>query len=238
MLRPLRSAMLTIGLLAGVLAAVPALAAEGPPAPGFATPEDAVRAYLAGVADADVAGVLASAAIAEMATGFDFTAYTERLRAWSPYSAPAPATDPMLIEMNRAKQTAQLLGQTQTLVYSLLTTEDLDSYMVSPVDGAWAQSFIDQLDLSRLADLHVVAVLLADAELQAGPRYLENAAKSAAVQGADELTERVALVLFEDRGYTVGFTLLRYGDTWKVSSQSSAIAGTPGSGAATPVDAP
>lgn len=233
--------VLMSGLAAGLLMGagiLPAAAQDASPSPGFATPEDAVRAYLAGVADADVAEVLGSAAIDEMAEGFDFVAYVERLRAWLPFLTQAPATDPFLVEMNRAQQAAQLLGQTRMLIYSLLTTEDLEGGTVTPVDGAWAQSFIDQVDLTRLAGLQVVAVLLADAELQAGQRYLDNAAKQAAVQGADELTERVAVVLFEDRGYTVGFTLLRYGDTWKVGSQSSAIAGTPWSGVATPVDAP
>jgi len=61
---------------------------------------------------------------------------------------------------------------------------------------------------------------------------------SGAVQGADELTERVALVMLEGQGYLVGFTLLRYGDGWKVSSQSPPLAGTPSTGVATPVDGP
>ena len=238
MLRRVLSVVLSVGLLAGAAGVLPAAAADPSPAPGFATPEDAVKAYLAGVTDADIAQVLASAAIDEMATGFDFTAYIERLRAWIPYLAPAPATDPFLIEMNRAQQTAQLLGQTRMLIYSILTAEDLEGGTVAPVDGAWAQGFIEQMDLSRLGGLVVETVAFADADLQATPRYLDNAAKQAAVEGADELTERVALVSLEGRRYQVGFTLLRYGDTWKVGWQSSAIAGTPATGVATPVEAP
>ena len=237
-MRRVLSVIVAIALAVGVGGTAPVMAQDASPAPGFATPEEAVRAYLAGVADADMAQVLASAAIDEAAEGFDFVAYTERLRAWLPFISPAPATDPFLVEMNRAQQTAQLLGQTRMLVYSLLTTEDLEGGTVAPVDGAWARAFIDQVDLSRLAGLYVVAVMPADAELQALQRYLDNAAKQAATQGADELTERVAVVLFEDQGYTVGFTLLRYGDGWKVASQSSAIVATSVTGVATRIDAP
>jgi hypothetical protein len=45
------------------------------------------------------------------------------------------------------------------------------------------------------------------------------------VYGAGEFTERLALVEFEGTDYVVGFSLLRYGDDWRVLDQSSPLAG-------------
>ena len=53
--------------------------------------------------------------------------------------------------------------------------------------------------------------------------------------GADELTERLALVAWNGKDYAVGFTLVRYGSDWKVLNQVSSLAGTPVTGAAKPV---
>ena len=43
------------------------------------------------------------------------------------------------------------------------------------------------------------------------------------------------LFSFEGQTYSLGFTLLRYGDDWLVSSQSSPIGGTSTIGTATPM---
>jgi hypothetical protein len=235
MSRRLLSMALSIGLLTGLAGAVPAAAADATPSAAFGTPEDAVTAYLQGVADANIAEVLASVAIDELAAGLDFPAYIDWLQAWVPFIAPMPATDPFYVEMNRVQQTSLVLGQSRMLIYSLLTTESLDGPVVK-VDAAWAATFQDQIDPARLAGLSVVSVSVPDAELMTSVRYLANAAKQAAIRGADELTERVAVVSLDGQGYLVGFTLMRFGDSWKVASQSSAIAGTSATGAATRVD--
>lgn len=57
-------------------------------------------------------------------------------------------------------------------------------------------------------------------------RNQENWNRTAAYYGADELTERVVLLLFEGDYYYVGFTLLRYGENWKISNASSALGNT------------
>ena len=62
-------------------------------------------------------------------------------------------------------------------------------------------------------------------------------AESAREFGADEQTDRVALLDFEGEAFAIGFTLLRYGDGWKVSSQASVLSGLPTWGAAQPMSA-
>ena len=55
-------------------------------------------------------------------------------------------------------------------------------------------------------------------------RYQRNSARLAEIYGADESTERVVLFSFRSSYYYVGFTLLRYGENWKISSQTSPMA--------------
>lgn len=228
-----RLSMVVAGGLLAVVAAAGPVAAQG--APSLATPEDAVAAYLQGIKDSDAAEILAASAVDQMAANVDFVAYVDRIRAWT-MQAPAPATDPFLTDLTLAQQQGVLLGQARNLVYGLLTDLDLSGGVIAPVDAAWAQGVIDQLDLAHLDGLTVGDIVAPDAELMAGDRYKENAAKQAAIWGADELTERVATVSLDGTDRLVGFTLFRYGDEWRVAFQASALAGTPSTGAPMPVE--
>ena len=232
-IRRIISMGLAAGLLAGALGTLPAPAQDTSPAGGLATPEDAVRAYLQGVADADAAEILAASAVDQMATGMDFTAYVERLQAWG-FFAPAPATHPLLTDFNLAQQQGLLLGQAKMLIYGLLTDLELDGSTIAPVDAAWADALVAQLDLTRLAGIEVGAIAFPLPDRAKDERILANAAKQAAIYGADELTERMAEISLEGRDWLVGFTLLRYGDVWLVSSQTSALGGTPSFGTPLP----
>jgi hypothetical protein len=218
-----------LAVIMAVGGSVPVLAA------GPATPEDAVRDYLAGVAQADVGRILDASAIDEMSAGFRFDLQTDRMHAMSLTGSLAPADYPMFVDMNRAQQSANVLGLVRNLVYSLLSTEQVDGNIIVPADKARADAFIAQVDPSRLSNLSLLDIGAVDPYFAKDPKYLENAAKRAAIYGADELTERVALVSFEGQTYAIGFTLMRFGDVWKVSSQVSNLTSSNDLGTATPV---
>jgi hypothetical protein len=205
------------------------------PAADLASPDEAIAAYLAGVATADLGAIRATLAAPDVAEHLDFVAMAGRVGAWGP-SMMGPSAGALFTGLNRLHQTAQVLGQTRILVYSLLTDIELDGTMVQ-VDEAWAGAFVAALDQSRLAGLTLVAVGFPGAALATDQRVLDNFAALAAVWGADELTERVVLVVFEGATYAIGFTVVRYGRQWRISSQSSALAGTSALGAALPTTA-
>jgi hypothetical protein len=224
-------------LVVTLLSAMLVIAAPGQSlaAAGAATPEDAVRAYLAGVVHADANAILEASAIEEMATGFRFDLLTERLNAMLPTTTLAPANYPFYADVNRATQSSLLLGQARNLMYSLLSFETIDGSVIAPVEAARAATFVEQVDPARLANLEVLDIRPADPYFAEKPVYLENTAKQAAVYGADEQTERVALVSLDGATYAVGFTLMRFDDSWKVSSQVSNLAGTTSLGTALPM---
>ena len=220
--------------LAAAVLLVPGTVAAQSEAPA-STPEDAVTSYLAAVAANDVDAILDASAADEMAAGFDFTAYTERLQAMNLGFSLAPTEYPMYGEMNRYQQAAQVLGQVRNLAYGLLSDETIDGRVIGPVDEAQVAAFVTAVDPSRLAGLTVLDIRLPEPDAAADERYLENVAKMAATYGADEMTERLAFVELEGDTFGVGFTLLRYADTWLVSWQSSVLGGTSALGTAEPM---
>lgn len=226
------SAVITLGLVAALSLAPAASSAQEA---SLATPEDAVTAYVAGIAAGDADAILGASAVEEMATGFDFAAFTERLRAMALATSLAPSEYPLFGESNRYQQASWILGQVRNLVYGLLSGEEIDGRVIAPVDAERIAAFVAAVDPARLAGLVVLEVRGPEPELASDERYLENVARMAAIYGADEMTERLALIELDGSTYGLGFTLLRYGDAWKVSNQTSALAGTTAFGTAEPM---
>lgn len=222
-----------MGLMAAALTLAPA--ASSAQEADLVTPESAVAAYVAGIAAGDADAILAASAIDEMAAGFDFQAFSERIGALALATSLAPSEYPLFRDANRHQQAMWILGQVRALVYGLLSGEEIDGRLIAPVDAERIAAFVAAVDPARLAGMTVLDVRGIDLELTTGERYLENIARMAAVYGADELTERLALIELDGSTYGLGFTLLRYGDTWKVSSQVSVLGGTSVFGNAEPM---
>jgi len=196
-----------------------------------ATPEDAVRQYLAGVAANDADQVLGACAIDEVATHFQFEQQAVRLSAIVPTTFLLPTSYKFYADLNRYAQTYQIFAELRGLAYSLLTTKPVDQ-VITPVTADQAQQLVTDLDPSRLAGLTVVSVKFPVARFATDARTLSNFAAQAKVYGADEWTERLALFQLNGKYYAVGFTLVRYGSDWKVLNQISNLAGMPATGAA------
>ena len=243
--RTLLLVRLVTGLMAGAIALPTGALAQESPAPvaspgplssaGAATPEDAVAAYLTAVAAGDVDAILAASAVDEMAAGFDFVASAERLRALNLNFSLAPSEYPMYAAMNGYQQAAQILAQVRNLAYGLLSDETIDGSIIAPVDEAQAAAFAASVDPSRLADLALVEVRAPEPEVTSSERYLDTVAQIAATYAADEMVERLALIELDGETFGLGLSLLRYGDEWSVSTQSSPVGGTSALGTAEPM---
>ena len=151
-------------------------AGDQPASTAFLTPEDAVRAYLAGVATASTTSILEASAIAEVAAGYRFDLMAQRLGAFSFPTDLAPAEYPFFADVDQARQTARILGQVQLLAYSLLSGEPIDDKPVVPVDKAHVEAFERSVDPARLSGLSVMDVRFPDATFAHNAKYLANAA--------------------------------------------------------------
>lgn len=190
--------------------------------PGLATPEEAVAAYLDGVAALDVEQILGATAVDEVSDGHRFDRTIDRLGVFLP-DLLAPAEHAFYADINRAQLSGRVLSQARNLSYSLLALEPIEERIFKPVDTAWAKTFVVQVDPFRLDGLTVEDIRFPVAGLLQDDRHIAWSAAVAETYGADEATERLALVAFEGNPYAVGFSLLRYGDTWKVLEQSSPL---------------
>ena len=205
----------------------------------FAMPSDTVEFYIQALAQGDVVGILQASAVNEMSENFRFDLYVDRLRAVN-LQAPAPSDHALYVEMNRAQFSSQLLFQTRNLTYGLLTTDPrlLDGQMVildAEETTGYATTFTTELNPARLSQLQVMQTGTPYPDIVRSERYIENSNRAAVVYGADEQTEQVALLMFEGNTFYVGFTLLRYGDAWKISSIVSPLGATSSFGSPTAI---
>ncbi|WP_160008263.1 hypothetical protein [Rhizobium sp. 18055] len=190
-----------------------------------ATPEKAISAHIDAIAHQDFKAVIATTTVDKMSAQSDFVAAASRLQMLSA-SYPMPPTDPLFVDINRAKFTSQISEQVQLLIYGLMTTTDFVNSSTVRVDAAGINGFVDSLRADRLKGLSLLKIGIPNPRIMNSKMHQANMALLAGNNGADEMTERVALLSFEGSQYAIGFTVLRYGDDWAILSQTSIAAAT------------
>jgi hypothetical protein len=173
-------------------------------------PEAAVQQYMEGVAAGDAARVLQACAIDEASTRFKYDAQAERVHAIIPSSNLFHSGYAFYADMNGSAQSALVFGEVRGLEWSLLVSAPYDR-TITPADATLAQQYVKDLDPSRLANLKVISVRFPSAKLLNDARTTKYMAAMAAIYGADEMTDRLALFQWNGKYYYVGFTLVRYG---------------------------
>jgi len=196
-----------------------------------ATPEDAVSQYLAAFASNNAGQLLDACSINEVAAHFQFETQATRLQVIMPNQFLLPTGYAFYADLDRYGQAYVNFNQVRGLALSLLTTQPVDEPIV-PVTADQARQYVKSADPAQLTGLKVVEIKFPMAKFVADSKTLANFAAQAKVYGADELTERLALIAWNGKDYAVGFTLVRYGSDWKVLSQVSNLAGTSATGAA------
>jgi len=199
----------------------------------FKAPEDAVTYYLQALIQGDLEKMLHACALDEMSTHFKFDAEIDRLKAFAPVQSMAPADYPMFAQINKAQITSQLLSQVKIFTYSLLSSQDFSmGNIFTKYDAAKAATFAAGVDPKQLAEIVVKKIATPNEKLMKNDKMVATMTANAQIYGADEATERMALIAFKGKFYIAGFTLLRYGDSWKIQSAYSVFAGTTPVGAA------
>jgi hypothetical protein len=217
------SRLLLLGFFAafiGLSRPMPVFASD----PDLSTPESTIAAYIDGVTRQDLNAVFAASSGEYASKAFNFVAAIGRMGALTPRT-PLPSSSAFFIEINKADLSAKIASQVKFLSYGLMTTSELLNGSVVRMDASGAEQLASVLRADRLADLRLVKIGIPNPRLFNKEAYQASLAKSAKSDGADAATERVALIRFEGLNFVLGFTLLRYGNDWTISSQSSAISG-------------
>jgi hypothetical protein len=219
------SLLVVLAFLAGNLLSLhPGASAQDQPGDVvFATPEDAITFYLEGVMQGDVSHIMQACAVTELSENVRFDLWIDFVGYLTSVS-PAPSDYPLYVELNEGYYSWQLLQQVRNIAYRLLANEtDVTTGRTTAMDLEGATQFVAALNPERLAGLEIVTMGLPDPELAANERTVNLWTRNAQIYGADEYTERVVLLLFEGNYYYIGFTVMRYGDTWKISDAASPL---------------
>jgi hypothetical protein len=222
--------MFSLSLLLAVAVASPARAAE-PDA--FAKPEAAVQHYAKAVAAGDLDGAMEAFAIDDVAARYDFAAQARFLPAMNPTSMYAPSSHKMYVQMNKLRVTAEHAQATRMFVYSLLTELQLDQVPLKSASDDDIAAFLKAVDPARLKPLKVARVDQPSKSAMSKPQAIALHKKHAALFGADDVTERIALFQLDGQHFWAGFQLIKYGKSWKIHELRSNFAGPlPGGGPA------
>lgn len=84
------------------------------------------------------------------------------------------------------------------------------------------------MDWNKLRGLKVVRVDVPHKPLMSRADVIQLLKEQGAVWGAEDLTERIALVQLGDEHYICGFSILKYGSSWRLKDLTSNIASESG----------
>lgn len=188
-----------------------------------ATPEDAVTAFVQAASENNAEAVLALSAADSIGGGFDFAAYADRLSAIPGVPAAAAPDYELYNALNAATQRGAYATQVKAFCYGFFVGEDLTAPQ-NISDDSQVANFISAVDPKSLAGLAVREVHVPYPNTYNAEETQAMEAESAAIYGANEQAQRIALLELDGGLYLCGFTLLRYSDGWLVYSLNSTVA--------------
>ncbi len=224
------SVVLAIALalsLTGVLGAAGA-AGGAVASKSFGTPEDAINYFVDRLKAGDFDGAIGACAINEMAKGFDYKAFAERIQALMPVGVSyMPSEYKQYIEYNRSKLEQQVLTQMVCFAISFnLSGENsgiINGQTTMLKDGKLPDGIIEQFDPSKLSGLKLMDI--GKAPKHDDERNREMQKKQAKIYGADDIQFRTVLYEYGGKLYIGGFTIIEYSGGWMIQNMSDSLAG-------------
>lgn len=193
---------------------------------GFAAPEDAVGAYLAGLADGDFDAAVAAWAVDDFVARFDLGAHLEYVRLYLPSDAilPLPNSDPFNVAINVAHRRGHV-ARMITDQYFALAYPALDRGPNGRrIDDDDVERFVADFEaamtpapLADVAEFELIDVAELDesiAEEIADERFAERHDRFRQYLGADELTELAVRTSVHGGPVVLLLRALRYDDAW------------------------
>lgn len=199
---------------------------------GGSDPAAVAHMFTDAVAAGDFMAALDLCACDMRANGFDFVDAVDRLQSYHPNLTEMPAPEGWQ-GINETVARGRMATSLYMFAVSFLVEPDMLAKAQAPVDAAWATEYAAQTDPSRLEGLRLLALIDPEQADKEWTRELFD--RQAAIYGADERCEKLALYALGDALYVGGISFLRYSGEWYVAGLASALAGTNAMGAVTPV---
>ena len=196
----------------------------------FVNPDMAVVEFVNGLKISSLEKIFSTCAINKISELYDFRKFCLRLDAFSPQTWRAPSINPMYIGLNKIDAMNNIARQLKILTYSLLFDPNFDLSTKGPFDEVEIQKTLNELNVDRLKNIEYIRSDFSVKRFEKNERYLKNSKDQAAPLGAEDSTERLVLIKFENSYYAFGIHLLKYNGFWKINILSSPLVGTDISG--------
>jgi len=200
----------------------------GPEATSFATPEAVVEHFVKSVAADDLDATMQAFAIDDQATHFDFAIQARRLGEYDPTSMDAPARYKMYVRTNAFAAMDHAAGRVVAFVTAfLIDPAEIARLEEGPRDAdaaARAMATLQGMDSNKLRGLKLVRVDVPHKPLMSKADVLQLLKEQGSVWGAQTMTERIALLQLADQHYICGFSILKYGRSWRIHDLTSNFA--------------
>jgi hypothetical protein len=202
--------------------------------PGFASPEDAAKAYLEALRDQDVDAMLSTFAVESYVAHYDLEAMVERLKAYMPnLEIRLPNTNEYNRQLNIASRRNQLAAMiVNQYIYYNAPDALSDGAPIMFEDSGKIADFIEDLERDTgdyvFADLEIGDTLEPEdvSDMYMTDMNLENIARQAKTFGADEDDVANVAITFEADGEDWVFCpqAVRYDGKWYLQSAQGNLA--------------
>lgn len=195
---------------------------------GFASPEEAVSAYIKGLQDNDLTEILSAFAVETYAENYSLAKMVDRLQSYQPSLGFIPTISDFSLELNIEQRRTRITGEIRAhylvLTNSASINEDNAGRPVILSDGYESgEDLVSQIfateDELFLSNIHFDSKFYNPADFS--ENYLaelnqNNLRKQAAVINADEIKSTVAGLESAGTEYLLCMDTVRYGDKWFV----------------------
>lgn len=201
---------------------------------GFATPEDAAKAYLMGLQNQDVEAMLSSFTVESYAEQYDFAALVERLKSYQPtFEMRLPNANEFTQRLNIEGRRNQIVNQIIFQYMTYNTPDELNDY--SPVtfeDSEAIAEFVAKFESNTedyvFADIEITGTMEPEdmSEMYLTEPNQQNIAKQAKIYGADADDVANVVITFkaDDHEWIFCPQAIRYNGKWYLQSLQGNIA--------------
>jgi len=193
---------------------------------GFASPEDAVRAYLEAFSNADVEGMISAFAVETYVENYNLEEMILRLGAYvSTEPVALPPSNDLLAKTSIYIRQGKLTDSIKMQYLTIFLKEKGQENLIAPFDDSGdaldlVRKLGDPANLEILNSLRVMGFIKPGRLVEAydADMHRENVEKQLKYLGADALESVVARVDIDSQVYLFCFDTARYGGKWYISS--------------------
>lgn len=201
----------------------------------YATPDEAINAFIEAIARNDFDGAMALCVAEPMAKAYNWQRMVTDIKAYLPtnYEMPAPGDYEVYQPINTVIAKGRFAASMYVFITSFFSEDGLDGKPFTGVEDEWIASYVKSINPAQLASLHVVKIL--DIQRHDEEAVIEMFQKQAIRFSAEEQVEKIAVYQLGDAYYMGSFNLLRYGDSWYIHHLNSTFSGINTYGAVYPL---